>query len=297
MSANTAAAGKDPPSMRARRIAAKTILYVAMSFLAVLMIFPFYYSVVNSFRNKYDWELAPRRLWPESFSFANYRTFFELLDKLNAPMFKVLGNTAFITISIIVLSLFFCALAAYSLARLDYKGKKAIITVFFASMMVPGVVSMVPNYAVLDALGLTGSKWGLIIPGAFSIYGTLFLRAFFLTTPKEVAEAGRIDGAGELHIFFSFYLRMVLPGLITLGLFTFNGNWNSYLWPRIILGTNKSDWVLAIVIRDFQTINDASMTGIGPVMAASIITVLPTIALFLAGQKFFMENMAFAGIK
>jgi len=240
----------------------------------------------------------PVRFIPEQITWANYRVFSDILtNTLNISVARVLYNTVFITFSIIILSLFFCSLAAYSMARLEWWGKNIVLKIFFASMMIPGVVTMIPSFGLLRTFGLIGSRWGLIIPGAVSIFGIIFLRAFFLTTPKEIAEAGRIDGAGEFRIFVSFYLRMVIPGLITLGLFTFNGNWNAFMWPMIVLRGNRNHQTIGIIINDFSTLASPETFGPGPVMAAAVVTIVPTVVLFLIGQRFFMDNLSFTGIK
>lgn len=278
---------------RIKKIVGKVILYAVMTIVAIVMIMPFYYSVITSFRTEIDIQYNPVRFWPEQWKWSNYKTFFDTMSRYGTPVFKILGNTLVITISIIIFNLFFCSLAAYSLARLNYRGKKVIERIMYASMMIPGVVSLVPLYSIVSSLGLKGGKLGVIVPAMYSIYGVLFLRSFFVSTPKEIAEAARIDGAGELRIFFQ-YLKMIVPGLITLGLFTFNGNWNSYLWPKIIL-TKKAEYTLAITIKEFQIY--LSPTDYGTIMAAALITVVPTILIFVVGQKFFMDNLTFTGIK
>ena len=146
--------------------------------------------------------------------------------------------------------------------------------------MLPGVVSLIPSFLVVDYLGLTNSFGAVIVPAAFSIYGVLFLRSFFKQTPGEIAEAARIDGAGEFYIFLRMYCPLIVPGLITLGLFTFNSNYNNFLWPSIVLG-------------EFQMV----VSDTGALMAGALITCIPTFIIFLCGQKYFMENLAFTGIK
>lgn len=272
------------------------LLYIVMTLLAVVMIFPFYYSLVTSLRAEADIINRPVAFIPERFTLENYANFFTNLTQLNSNLtiYRLLGNTFFTVICIIAGSLFTCALAAYSLARLNYKGKGVILKVFYISMMIPGVTTLVSQYSIVRALGLVRSLGGIIVPALFSIYGTLFLRSFFLGTPKEIGEAARIDGAGEFSIFLKLYLRMIIPGLITLGLMTFNGNWNSYLWPKIVLTGAPEKYVLAVAMREFQMINSSNN---GPKMAAAIITILPTIMIFICGQKFFLDNLSFTGIK
>ena len=289
---------KSLPSARRRRIIKKIALYTLMTAIAVIMMFPFWYALVTSSRIRPATVYNPVRFWPEQFTRINYSIFADILNTtLQISVARVLYNTAFITFGIIILQLFFCSIGAYSMARLEWKGKRVVLKIFFASMMVPGIVTMIPSFELLRSFGLIDTRWGLIIPGAVSIFGVIFLRAFFLSTPKEIAEAGRIDGAGEFRIFATLYMRMILPGVITLGLFAFNGNWNAFMWPMIVLGHNRSHHTLAIVINEFNTLASVELFGPGPAMAAAVVTIVPTVVLFLIGQKFFMDNLAFTGIK
>ena len=290
---------KKPGRFRAKRTAKRASAYFAMTLIAVFMMFPLYYTVVTSMRARADIALKPTVFFPEQISFANFGEFFELLSTRYGPSIgRVMFNTVLNVGSIIIISLTLCALAAYSLALLNYAGKKAIVKFMFASMMIPGVVSLVPSFMLISRFGMLGNPLGIIIPASYSIYGTLFLRAFFLQTPKELAEAARIDGAGEMRIFSGIYLRLVLPGLITLGLFTFNAHYNSFLWPRLVLmSPTAREWVpIAVAMREFQGAMQGNVNQ-GVVMSAALITVLPTVTIFLVGQKFFMNNLAFAGIK
>lgn len=294
---NNTTSQKQKSLLRKKRIN-KTILLVVMSLLAVVVLFPFYYSVVTSFRLESNILTKPIAFWPESFDMTNYKVFFTALKDLddtgNLNIFRLFFNTIFTVATIIAGSLLVCGISGYSLARLNYKGKKIIIKIFYISMMIPGVATLIPQYSVVRTLGLIGGLEGIIIPALFSIYGTLFLRSFFLSTPKEIAEAARIDGAGEMRIFLTLYLKMVVPGLITLGLMTFNSNWNSYLWPSMVLRFHPEEYVFSVALKEFQSRNASNF---GPTMAAAIISILPTIIIFLVGQRFFLDNLSFSGIK
>ncbi len=179
------------------------------------------------------------------------------------------------------------------MAQLDFKGKSQLGKFFYASMMIPGIICLIPQFLVVTYLKIDASLWGIIVPAIASIYGCLFMRSFFLGAPKEIAEAARIDGAGELRIF-SMYVPTALPGLVTLGLFTFNAHWNSYLWPYIIVGNDEDLYVLSVAVKEFELL---CTDDYGPLMAASIITILPMLVLFTVGQKYFMNNLTFSGVK
>jgi multiple sugar transport system permease protein len=264
----------------------KIILYLIMTFIAIFMVLPFYWSILSSLRQ--NTEMFSTKLYLTSITWEHYKFFFD-----NVDFAGVIGNTLFVIVMILVLSLLLCSMAGYALARFEFKGKRALEKFFYASMMIPGIICLIPQYLVVSILGIESSLWGIIVPAICSIYGCLFMESFFKNTPKEIAEAARMDGAGEIRIFF-MYLPTVLPGLLTLGLFTFNAHWNSYLWPSIIVGNNPDNYVLSVAVYEFQII---SAENYGPLMAASIITILPVLVLFIVGQKYFMNNLTFSGVK
>ena len=262
------------------RISVKVLMYLLLCLFCVAMLLPFYWSIISSLRPEIE-NQEGFSLWPQVFTLEQYKTFFESMADVGAgiSVFQIFGNTIFIVISVIVLSLLTCSLGAYALTHLHLPGEKVILKIMTASMMLPGVVSLIPSFLVVDYLGLTNSFGAVIVPAAFSIYGVLFLRSFFKQTPGEIAEAARIDGAG------------IVPGLITLGLFTFNSNYNSFLWPSIVLAPEQMTF--GIVLREFQMV----VSDTGALMAGALITCIPTFIIFLCGQKYFMENLAFTGIK
>jgi ABC-type sugar transport system, permease component len=264
----------------------KIIIYALMTTLAFFMLLPFYWSVLTSFRD--NSAIFETKLYPTSVTTEHYEFFFE-----NVDVAGTIGNTAFVITMILFFSLLFCCTAGYALAQLDFKGKGLLLKFFYASMMIPGIICLIPQFLVVYALRIDSSLWGIIVPAVASIYGCLFMRSFFLSVPKEIAEAARIDGANEFRIFL-LYLPAVLPGLITLGLFTFNAHWNSYLWPNIIVGSDPDMYVLSVAVKEFEII---CSDDYGPLMAASVITILPMLVLFTIGQKYFMNNLTFTGVK
>ena len=184
------------------RIAVKVLMYLLLCLFCIAMLLPFYWSIVSSLRPEIE-NQDGFSLWPQVFTLEQYKTFFESMADVGAgiSVFQIFGNTIFIVISVIVLSLLTCSLGAYALTHLHLPGEKVILKIMTASMMLPGVVSLIPSFLVVDYLGLTNSFGAVIVPAAFSIYGVLFLRSFFKQTPGEIAEAARIDGAGEFYIY------------------------------------------------------------------------------------------------
>ena len=274
---------------KAVRISRTTAVYALLVLVAVLMLVPFYWMLLISFRPYEEISSYPVNLLPTSFTFDHYLQFFEF------GAFRYIGNTLIVIVAVCVSQLLFCSMAGYSLARLRYPGKNSIVKFFMATMMIPGIISLIPSYMVVNAFGMVDSLWGIILPATYSIYGCLFMRSFFMATPPEVAEAARIDGASEFKIFFKLYIPMVLPGFLTLALFTFNGCWNNYLWPSLVLPTSEDTWgTLAVALKAFE---GAYGYDYGNVMAGSVIMAIPSMIIFICGQKYFTENQSFAGIK
>ena len=265
------------------------VMYTLLILVGITMFIPFYWMLLVSFRPRSEIMAYPVNLLPTSFTLDHYKDFFDF------GAFKYIGNTLIVITAILVTQLLFCSMAGYSLARLRYPGKNFIVKFFMATMMIPGIISLIPSFLVVNAFGAVDSLWGIILPATYSIYGCLFMRSFFLGTPREIAEAARIDGANEFTIFLSLYIPMVLPGFLTLALFTFNGSWNNYLWPSIVLPSKEDVWAtLAVALKNFEAIYGDDY---GSVMAGAVIMALPSMLIFICGQKYFVENLSFSGIK
>ena len=265
------------------------IMYTLLILVGITMFIPFYWMLLVSFRPRSEIMAYPVNLLPTSFTLDHYKDFFDF------GAFKYIGNTLIVITAILVTQLLFCSMAGYSLARLRYPGKNFIVKFFMATMMIPGIISLIPSFLVVNAFGAVDSLWGIILPATYSIYGCLFMRSFFLGTPREIAEAARIDGANEFTIFLRLYIPMVLPGFLTLALFTFNGSWNNYLWPSIVLPSKEDVWAtLAVALKNFEAIYGDDY---GSVMAGAVIMALPSMLIFICGQKYFVENLSFSGIK
>lgn len=289
MTATVQGAPKRQMSKKKSKIAVNIVTYTLLILIAILMFIPFYWMLLISFRPSAEVRSYPVNLLPTSFTLEHYQTFFDF------GAFRYIGNTLIVIVAILVTQLLFCSMAGYSLAKLRYPGKNFIVKFFMATMMIPGIISLIPSYLVVSAFGMLDSLWAIIMPATYSIYGCLFMRSCFLGTPREIAEAARIDGASEFGIFLRLYIPLVLPGFMTLALFTFNGSWNNYLWPSLVLPTMEDVWgTMAVALKSFQ---GAYSDDYGSVMAGAVIMAIPSMLIFICGQKYFVENLAFSGIK
>jgi ABC-type glycerol-3-phosphate transport system permease component len=159
--------------------------------------------------------------------------------------------------------------------------------------MIPGAVTMIPNYLILQQLGWLNSFFGLIVPAAASAYGTFMLRQYMLTLPKGLEEAARIDGAGLLRVWWDVVLPLCKPAMITLAIFTFAGAWGAFTWP-LIIAPDESVRVLPVALKNFSGTQSTSYTLL---MAASLIMMLPMLILFVFGQKYFVKGIQLGGVK
>ena len=242
-------------------LAEKIVVYVLLTLVGAIMLLPLYWSLISSIRPDIE-SISGLNLWPKTIIWDNYINLFR-----DIPMGRYIFNTLFVTLLGCATNLLFCSLCAYALAKFRFPGRRVLQTAFLISMMIPGVVLIVPQFMVTLKLGLTDSLFGVVLPGAVGVWGILFMKQFFLAAPGDMAEAARIDGSGELRIFLQLYLPAASAGLITLGIFTFNSYWNSFMWPNIIL-TEPDLYLLTMALKNYQIYYSENM---GPLMAGSII--------------------------
>ncbi len=202
-------------------------------------------------------------------------------------------NSMFISICVVVLQLITSSLAAFAFARMEWPGRDRIFLLYLSTLMIPGVVTQIPSYLILQQFGWLNSFYGLIVPAAASAYGTFMLRQYMLTLPRSLEEAARIDGAGLLRIWWSITLPLCRPALITLAIFTFVATWQSFTWP-LIIAPAEAVRVLPVALKNF---NDDQTTAYTLLMAASLVMMTPMVLLFLFGQKYFMRGIQIGAVK
>ncbi|MGI8701302.1 MAG: carbohydrate ABC transporter permease, partial [Nocardioidaceae bacterium] len=225
----------------------------------------------------------------------------------NAGDWHWFANSAFVATSVTVLQLFFNSLAAYVFAKRRFPGRDAIFLVFLATMMIPPQVTLVPNFLVIkhipffgenDAFGNGGHGWlnsyyGLILPGVVSAFGIFLLRQYMMSIPDELLDAARIDGANEFRIFWSVVLPLCTPALAATAIFTFQGAWEDFLWPLIIISDNEHT-TAPLGLALFVVKNRTSWNLL---FAGSVIATLPMIIVFIIFQRKFIQGISLAGLK
>lgn len=253
---------------------------------AIVVIYPFFLIIINSFKPGPEIIHEPMKL-PSRWVLTGYQG---LLKELNVPL--LFRNSLILAVSVTLLNLIFDSLAAYGLAKIPFPGRTQIFTFMLGTMMIPGILFLIPTYVVMYRLGWVGHFQALIIPGAVSVYNIFLLRQFIAQIPDEIVEAARMDGASEPIIFFRVILPLIRPALATVGILTFMGSWNDFFGPLLYL--NKPNlWTLQLGLYQFQT----SIPGENAekIWAAIAVITTPLLVLYFFLQDQFMA--AFANIR
>lgn len=275
---------------RAKRTISLTLSYVALALVTFLMIFPLIIVVIVSFTPNAVTQTWPPKIIPSAWTLDNYTSLFQRL-----PIGRELLNTIVFAGAVTIISVFFDSLAAYGLSRVDFKGRGILLAVLIATMMIPGMALLIPVYKLLGSMGLVNSYLGIIIPRMADVGGIFLLRQFFISIPKDLDNAARIDGAGEFRIFAQIILPNAVPAILTVGMFNFMGNWNDLLWPLIMTSKPETRTITAGLA--MLTGHGSSVTPYGVVMAGALISALPLLVVFFLVQKRFVEGIAMTGMK
>jgi multiple sugar transport system permease protein len=255
----------------------------------VAVVAPFVWMILGSFKGEGELRQAPPTWWPQSPSLDNYR---DLFSKQSFPRYFV--NSTLVAVFVTTGNLLFCSMLGYALAKLNFRGKRVVFGLVMGTLMVPGMVTFVPLFVLVANLGLVDSYPGLILPFLVTPFGVFLMRQFIVTLPDDLLDAGRVDGAGELRIFRQIILPLCGPALATLGILTFLGSWNSFLWPLVVAQT-QDHYTLPVALALFST--GQNQTNYGLLLAGATVVVLPILVVFLVFQRRFIEGIATTGIK
>jgi multiple sugar transport system permease protein len=264
-------------------------LYVVLVVALVAVIAPFVWMVLGSFKSEGELRQIPPTWWPETASLDNYT---QLFSRLNFGQYFL--NSTIVATVVTVGNLVFCSMLGYALAMLDFKGKRAIFLAVMTTLMIPGVVTFVPLFVLVANVGLVDSLPGLFLPFLVAPFGVFLMRQFILGLPKDLLDAGRVDGAGELRIFFRIILPLCGPALATLGILTFLGSWNNFLWP-LVVAQSEDKYTLPVALALYST--GQNSTNYGLLLAGATVVIVPVLAVFLVFQRRFIEGIATTGIK
>lgn len=266
----------------------RVLLYIVLILIAVIMVVPFLWMLSTSLKTQYDAVKIPPVWIPDPPQWENYVKLFT-----EQPMFQFMLNTIKIVFFVVLGQLFFSSLAAYSFARISFKGRNVVFFFYIATLMVPGQVTMIPTYLMFAKAGLTDNHLALILPAFFSAFGVFLLRQFFMSLPRELEEAAEIDGCNPFMTYWRIMLPLVVPAMLTLGVFTMMNTWNDYMGPLIYLSSPEK-YTMTLGIAYFKGVYT---TQWNLVMAGSIVSVVPILIAYLCAQKYFIEGIAFSGVK
>ena len=267
-------------------LALRIFAYVVLAAAAMIALTPLVWLVAATTK-------APDDLFHYTF-FSPRPTLFNYEDLFNSvPFFRYVMNSVFVASTTVMIQLFFSSLGGFALAKYEFRGKKAIIVLMLATMMIPGQVVMAPLYELIYRMGLVDSYPGLIIPGAVSVFGIFLFRQSILQIPDEMLQAARIDGCSEFRIYWDIVMPVSLPMVGAFCLLGFMGSWNSFLWPQIILHHSER-FTLPIALNQLVGLYSQQY---GTLMAGTLLAVLPVVILFLLLQKSFVAGLTAGAVK
>ncbi|MCD6520049.1 MAG: carbohydrate ABC transporter permease [Anaerolineae bacterium] len=266
------------------------VLHAVLFMGLVISVFPFYWMIISSLKGRGEVFVLPPRWWVTDPIFRNYLTVFEKTNFATGFL-----NSCFVTFVKTFTALFFSAMAGFAFAKYEFPGKNGLFLFLLGTMMIPGVVTLIPTFMVIVRIGWVDTYQALIVPGLASAFGTFLMRQYMLTIPDELLDAGRIDGASEFRLFFQIILPIVLPAAASLAIYAFFGNWNELFWPIIVIRT-KPKFTLPLslmLLRSRFPLNvDYSV-----LFAASFMATLPTLIVFFTLQRYFISGIATGAIK
>ena len=282
-----ATATETAPRRRKRGRAGLAVRIVLAAIVGIGMVFPFWVMVVTAFSGQSVFT-GRVDLWPDRISLDNFIRVFQAW-----PVPLWFANSVTVSLITTFLTVVVSVLAGFAFAKLRFPGRNVLFLVLLSTMMIPTQAILVSQFRIVDSLGLLGTFWAVIIPGAAATFGIFLARQFMLAIPSELIEAARIDGAGTGRIFWSVVLPLSKPLLAVLTLLSLMYQWNDFLWPLIVL----KDPTLYTLPIGLQFLKGQYTTDYGALMAMTLISVAPLVILFLAFQRFFVQGLATTGLK
>jgi multiple sugar transport system permease protein len=271
------------------RPARQWLTYTALIVAGAATMLPFVWMVLSSFKTQGEILRNPTGFWPSDPTWSNYARWFSDLHIQN-----FFFNSLLVAVVTVLGNLAFCSMVGYALAKMDFPGKRVLFVLVMVTLMTPGVVTFVPLFVLIAKIGLVNTYPALFLPFLTSPLGVFLMRQFMLGIPDSLIEAARIDGAGEVRIFARIVMPLCGPPLATLGILTFLGSWNNFLWP-LVAAQSEDKYTLPVALSLFSTGQDA--TDYGLLLAGSVLVITPIVLLFVSLQRFFTQSVAAAGIK
>lgn len=274
--------------MRMQKTFGSLLVNGSLLLAAILTLLPLLWMLSVSFMSPGEANSYPPPMLPAKPTWANYVELFE-----RAGVGRYFLNSALLATAAMLMSLTLNVMAGYAFAKLRFAGRERIFKILIGALVIPSQVAMMPLFLMLKNLGLINTYGGVLVPFMASIFGIFLVRQYALTIPDELMEAARIDGASEFRIFRAIVLPVLKPILVTLGIFTFLGSWNDFMWPLIVL-TNNDLYTLPVALAAMsrEHVQDNEM-----MMAGSVLTILPVLLLFLVMQRYYIQGLLVGSVK
>ena len=280
-----------PKNVQVLRLFKKLFLYLLVISGAVLTAFPFLWMFLTAFKGPSDVISIPLRWFPTVWQFDNFGVIWNRI-----PFARVYLNSIIVAVSQTLGVLLTSSLAAYSFARIKFWGRDVIFLIYLGTIMIPEWVLIIPNFLIIKHFHWLNTYQGLIVPGLCSTMSTFLLRQFFLTVPKDYDEAAYMEGANHFQIYSQIILPLAKPALLTVGLITFMGSWNTFLWPLIIISKDEMQ-TLPLALSRFVLSFGWQRVEWGALMAATLLSILPIIIIYAMLQNYFIKGITLAGLK
>ncbi len=264
--------------------------YLVLIIIAASMLLPFFAMISLSFSQNNQIFSYPPSIFPKSFTFENYANVFKTI-----PVARYFINSLFVATITTIGQVIISAFAGYGFAKLRFKGSDFVFLTILITMMIPPQVNIIPLFFLMREMNLIDTYQALIIPGFFGGFGIFMFRQFFLSLPNELLEASTIDGCNVLQTFIKVALPLSLPTISTLSIFTFISSWNSFMWPLIVTNSDSMR-TLPVGLAAFKG-SFRELTSWGDLLACALICTIPTIAIFLLGKKYFINDLLQGGVK
>lgn len=264
-------------------------LYVVLSFGLVLVLTPFVWMLLGSVKTDGELRRNPPTWWPQEVTWENFRELFTRLD-----FAQFFGNSLAVALAVTLGNLVFCSMLGYAFAKIDFVGRTWLFRIVLATLMIPGMVTLVPLFVLVSQLGMVNTYWGLILPFLAGPFGVFLMRQFMLGIPDELIDAARVDGAGELRIFWQVVMPLCKPALATLAILTFLASWNNFLWPLVVASTEDM-YTLPVALALYSV--GQNQTQYGLLLAGAVVVLLPILIVFLLLQRHFVQGLATTGLK
>lgn len=264
--------------------------YALLFLIALIFLYPFVLAISTSFKTLPEINERPVALIPQTFTLEGYQRMFAL--NVGRWAFNSFLIAAIVTVS----NVLFSGLAGYALTRIAFPGSRFVFLAIIGTMMIPGIVQLIPMFIVLKSLNMIDSYSGLIVPKMVTAFGIFLMAQFFEAIPREIEEAARIDGASRFRTFFQVVLPLARPAIVALVIFSFQGSWNEFMHPLIVITTNQDLYTLPLGLAFLRG-------GLGQnlqwnaLLAGSMLTTLPMALIFLFFQRYFIEGISYSGVK